>query len=126
MKVKVVLQREASRSDAIVAYVFTGIFAGGGIYLGLHSNSIRDELKADIKKGDPIVAPNDSRFDHGKYFAWGADAAFAISAVTLGTALYYTFREKGQPSTALIEVNSIALTPQIGSQYAGMGAEVHF
>ncbi|HEY4179853.1 MAG TPA: PEGA domain-containing protein [Kofleriaceae bacterium] len=125
MKVKVVLQREASRSDAVIAYVFTGVFAGGGIYLGTKSNSIKDDLKADIKKGTP-VAPNDSRFDHGKYYAWGADAAFAISAITLGTALYYTFREKGDPSTALIEVNSIALTPQIGSQYAGMGAEVHF
>ncbi|HEY4056870.1 MAG TPA: PEGA domain-containing protein [Kofleriaceae bacterium] len=126
MKVKVVLQREASRSDAIVAYVFTAAFAGGGIYLGTKSNSIKDDLKADIKKGDPPVAPNDSRFNHGKYYAWGADAAFAVSAITLGTALYYTFREKGQPSTALIEVNSIALTPQIGSQYAGVGAEVHF
>jgi hypothetical protein len=126
MKVKVVLQRTPSRSDAIIAYVFTGVFAGGGIYLGMRSNSIKDDLKADIKRNNPPVAPNDSRFDHGKYFAWGADAAFAISAITLGTALYYTFREKGQPSSGLIEVNSIALTPQVGSQYAGMGAEVHF
>lgn len=126
MKVKVVLARKPSRSDAVIAYVLAAGFTGGGIFLGLQANKYRDELKAEIANGDPPPDPEDPRFTKGKIFAIAADATFVIAGITALTAVYYTFRDKGAPSTALIEVNSIALQPQIGLDYAGLGMEVHW
>ena len=126
MKVKVVLARKPSRSDAVIAYVLAGAFTGGGIFLGLQANKYRDELKSEIAAGNPPPDPEDPRFTKGKIFAIAADATFVIAGITALTAVYYTFRDKGAPSTALIEVNSIALTPQISSEYAGIGMEVHW
>ena len=126
MKVKVVLARKPSRSDAVVAYVLAGAFTGGGIFLGLQANKYRDELRDGIANGNPPVDPEDPRFTKGKIFAIAADATFVVAGITALTAVYYTFRDKGSPSTALIEVNSIAITPQISSEYAGFGMEVHW
>ena len=61
-----------------------------------------------------------------KAFAIAADATFAIAGITASTAIYYTFRDKGAPSTGLIDVRAIALTPQVGSGYAGVGMEVNW
>jgi tetratricopeptide (TPR) repeat protein len=126
MKVKVVLSRKPGRSDAIVAYVLAAGFTGGGIFLGLQANKYRDELRTAIESGDPPPDPEDPRFTRGKIFAIAADATFVIAGITALTAVYYTFRDKGAPSTALIEVNSIALQPHIGLDYAGIGMEVHW
>lgn len=126
MKVKVVLARKPSRSDAVIAYVLAAGFTGGGIFLGLQANKYRDELKSEIAAGDPPPDPEDPRFTKGKIFAIAADATFVIAGITALTAVYYTFRDKGAPSTALIEVNSIALQPHIGLDYAGLGMEVHW
>lgn len=126
MKVKVVLARKPGRSDAVIAYVLAAGFTGGGIFLGLQANKYRDELKQEIADGNPPPDPEDPRFTRGKIFAIAADATFVIAGITALTAVYYTFRDKGAPSTALIEVNSIALQPHIGLDYAGIGMEVHW
>jgi len=125
MKVKVVLQPKPSRADAVVAYVLAAGFTGGGIFLGLKANSTRDAIKDDIANG-VLVDANDSRYSHGKYYAIAADAAFLIGGVTAITAIYYTFRDKGQPSAAAVEINSIAIQPQVGPTYAGVGMELHW
>lgn len=124
--IKVALARRPSRTDAIVAYALTGIFLGGGIYAGLTSKSIHDDLDKDIKAGNPPVDDDDPRFTRGKIYAIAADGMFALSVVTGLTAVYYTFREKGPPSTAIIDVNAMSIAPQIGPSYAGMGMEVHW
>ena len=49
-----------------------------------------------------------------------------IAGITALTAVYYTFRDKGAPSTALIDVRALALQPQIGPGYAGLGMEVQW
>ena len=67
---------------------------------------------------------NDPRFTNGKLWAIGADAAFAVAGITALTAVYYTFREKGAPSTGLIDVRALALRPEIGPGYAGIGMGV--
>jgi len=126
MKVKVVLARKPSRSDAVIAYVLAAGFTGGGIFLGLQANNYRDELKSGIAAGNPPPDPEDPRFTKGKIFAIAADATFVLAGITALTAVYYTFRDKGAPSTALIEVNSLALQPQLGLDYAGLGMEVHW
>jgi len=126
MSLKVGLAPKASRSDAVIAYVLAAGFGGAGIYLGLQANKYRDDLKDEIAKGDPPPDSNDPRFTKGKIFAIAADATLVVAGITALTAVYYTFREKGQPSTALIDVRALALQPQIGPGYAGLGMEAHW
>ncbi|MDX2087118.1 MAG: PEGA domain-containing protein [Kofleriaceae bacterium] len=126
MTVKVTLAPSPSRRDAVVAYIVAAGFAGGGVYLGMQSEKYRDALTKEIADGMPPPDSNDPRFFKGKAFAIGADAAFVLAGVTALTAVYYTFRDKGAPSTALIDVSAMALTPQIGNGYAGLGMEVQW
>jgi tetratricopeptide (TPR) repeat protein len=126
MSIKVGLSPRPGRSDAVIAYVLAAGFGGAGIFLGLQANKYRDELNDQIAKGDPPPDNNDPRFTKGKIFAIAADATFVIAGITALTAVYYTFREKGQPSTALIDVRALALTPQIGPGYAGLGMETRW
>jgi len=112
---------KASRSDAVVAYVLTAVFAGGGAYLGTQSENIKEEIQTDIVGGMPPVDNNDPRFLRGKIYAIAADGCFAIAGVTFLTAIYYTFRDKGAPTKASIDVRTMALTPQVGPEYAGLG-----
>jgi hypothetical protein len=103
------------------------VFGGGAIYLGTQANSIHDELDKQIKSGMNPPASNDDRFTNGKIYAIAADGCMAISGITLLTAVYYTFRDKGPPSTALIDAKSaVAVRPEITPQYAGVGMEVHW
>ena len=124
--IKVALAKKPSRTDAIVAGVLAAGFAGGGLYLGMKASDLEDELKGDIEGGSPPVDPDDPRFTRGKIYAIAADGAFVVAGVTALTAIYYTFRDKGAPSTATIDVRALALTPQIGPTYAGLGMEVRW
>ncbi len=124
--IKAGLAPKPNRTDAIVAYVLAAGFAGGGVYLGMRANDLSDELKKDIDAGMPPPDPDDSRFTRGKIYAIAADGMYVVAGVTVLTAVYYTFRDKGAPSTALIDVRALALTPQIGPQYAGANLEVRW
>jgi len=124
--VKLIQAPEESRSDAIVAYVFTAVFAGGGIYLGMQAQSLHDDLQKQITAGSPPPDSNDPRFLRGKIYAISADAAFALAGITAITAIYYTFRDKGPPTRAQIDARALALRPEIGTTYAGLGMEVHW
>jgi tetratricopeptide (TPR) repeat protein len=126
MSIKVGLAPKPSRSDAVIAYVLAAGFGAGGIYLGLQANKYRDELDQEIKAGNPPPDPEDPRFFKGKAFAIAADATFVIAGITALTAVYYTFREKGEPSKALIDVRALALQPHIAPGYAGMGIGMAF
>ncbi|MGN6105223.1 MAG: PEGA domain-containing protein [Kofleriaceae bacterium] len=124
--IKVSLAPRPSRSDAVVAYILAAGFTGGGIFLGLQANKYKDELRDGIANGNPPVDTNDGRFTKGKIFSIAADATFVIAGITALTAVYYTFRDKGPPSTGLIDVRALALQPQIGPGYAGVGMEVNW
>ena len=124
--VKVTLAPKPSRSDAVIAYILASGFAGGGVFLGLQADKYKDELRGEIDKGTPAPDSRDPRYNKGKAFAIAADAVFAIAGITALTAVYYTFRDKGQPSTGLIDVRAIALTPQVGPGYAGLGMEMNW
>jgi tetratricopeptide (TPR) repeat protein len=123
-QVRVTLAPRPSRGDAIVAGVLAGVFTGGGVVLGLQANKYRDELRTEIDAG--LVPPdsNDPRFLRGKIFAIAADATFVIAGVTALTAIYYTFRDKGAPSRGLVDVRALALRPEVGPGYAGLGMGV--
>jgi tetratricopeptide (TPR) repeat protein len=120
-QIRVTLAGNPSRSDAIVAYVLAAGFGGAAIFAGLQATALRDDLKKEIAAGNPPPDSNDPRYFNGKLWAIGADAGFAIAGITALTAVYYTFREKGAPSTGLIDVRALALRPEIGPGYAGIG-----
>jgi hypothetical protein len=124
--IKVALAPAPSRGDAVVAYVLGAVFIGGGTYLGLQANKLHDDIAKDTAAGMPPVDSNDPRFTRGKIYAIAADAAFGVGAITLLTAVYYTFRDKGAPTTGLIDVRALALQPQVGPSYAGVGMGGHF
>lgn len=124
--IKVQQAPKPGRGDAIAAYVVAGLFGGAGIYLGTQSKSIKEELQTDINAGMPPVDNNDPRFLRGKVFAIAADGCFAIGGIALLTAVYYTFRDKGPPTRASIDVRALAVRPQVGPTYAGLGMEANF
>jgi hypothetical protein len=124
--IKVQQAPKPGRGDAITAYVVAAIFGGAGIWAGTQSNSIRDELKADIEAGNPPVDNNDPRFLKGKIYAIGANVGYGIGGIALATAIWYTFRDKGPPTRASIDVRAVAVTPQLGPEYAGLGMEGSF
>jgi hypothetical protein len=122
--VKVGLAQKPGRGDAVTAYVFTALFVGGGIALGLQANNLHDQIKKEIDAGMPPPDSSDPRFQKGKIFAIAADASFGIAVITGISALVYTFRDKGPASTAAIDRHVLALQPQLGPRYAGLGMEV--
>ncbi|HEY0195717.1 MAG TPA: PEGA domain-containing protein [Kofleriaceae bacterium] len=122
--IKVSLQPTPSRVDAIVTGAIAVAFGAGGVVLGEMANSKRDDLKKEIGAGMPPVDTNDPRFNKGKYYAIAADASFAVAGVTALLSLYYTFRDKGAPSTGVVDVRALALRPEIGPGYAGLGMGV--
>jgi hypothetical protein len=124
--IKVGLAPKPSRSDAVIAYILAGTFTGGGIFLGLQANKYNQQLSDEIAAGNPPPDSRDPRYTKGKAFAIAADATFVIAGITALTAVYYTFRDKGPPSTGLIDVRALALTPQIGPGYAGVGMETRW
>jgi tetratricopeptide (TPR) repeat protein len=123
-QVRITLAPTPSRSDAIVAYVLAGAFGGGGIVCGLQANNLRDAVKKEIAAGTLPPDSNDPRLTRGKLWAIGADALYGVAAITALTAIYYTFRDKGAPSAGLIDVRALALVPEIGPGYAGLGMGV--
>lgn len=123
-QVRVTLAPMPGRGDAIVAGVLALGFGAGGFYLGSQANSIRDDLRKEIAAGTTPPDSNDPRLTKGKIYAIAADATFAIAGITALTAIYYTFREKGAPSTGLIDVRALALRPEFGPGYAGLGMGV--
>ena len=123
-QVRVTLAPEQGRSDAFVTFLLAAGFGGGGAYLGLQANQLRDALKKEIAAGRPPPDSNDPRFLRGKIYAISADAAFAIAGIAALSAVYYTFHDKGAPSSAQVEVRSVSLIPSVGPGYAGLGMGV--
>jgi len=123
-QVRITLAPTPSRSDAIIAGVLAVGFGAGGVVLGTQANKYRDDLKKEIAAGNPPPDSNDPRFTKGKIFAIAADAAYAVAGITALTAVYYTFRDKGAPSTGLIDVRALALRPELGPGYAGLAMGV--
>jgi hypothetical protein len=119
--IRVQQAQKPGRGDAVVAYVLTAAFAGGGIYLGTQAKSLKSDLQSEIDAGMPPVDNNDPRFLRGKIYAIAADGCFAIAGVTLLTAVYYTLRDKGPETRASIDVHALALQPQLGPTFAGLG-----
>jgi tetratricopeptide (TPR) repeat protein len=119
------LAKAPSRRDAIVSYVFAAAFLGGGYFLGTKAQDIEDELKAEIDAGAPPPDTRDPRLGwglkSGKTYSVAANAAYGLGATTLILAVYYTFRDKGIPSTGTSDIRAISFEPSINPDFAGLG-----
>lgn len=121
---KVDLAKKPGRGDAVWAYLFSATFAAGGVFASLQSRSIYDQLNDEIAAGSPPPDSNDPRFNRGKLWTAGADVAYGLAGITLLTAVYYTFRDKGPASKGALDVRALSLEPHIAPGYAGVGMEV--
>jgi tetratricopeptide (TPR) repeat protein len=99
------LVKRPGRTDAVVAYIFTGLLAGGATGAYFYAKG----LKVD-----------DSMYDRRDYIKYGAYAGWGLAGVVGLSAIYYTFRDKGPPSTGTVDVKALALTPALGSDFAGL------
>ncbi|MEZ4219722.1 MAG: PEGA domain-containing protein [Polyangiaceae bacterium] len=75
-----------SRGAAWTQAIVGGVFLGAGIFLGLESNSLHEELEADRKAG--ALERDDERINRGRLFAIGADVGFVLGGVLGGLATY--------------------------------------
>jgi len=85
--------RGAAWTQAIIG----GVLLGGGIYFGLESNRLYDELNNDHNAG--ILVRDDSRGTKGKVYSVGADIAFLGTAVLGGLSTYNFLKDPLPPST---------------------------
>jgi hypothetical protein len=120
------LEKDPSRMDAVLAYLFTAAFVGGGYYLGTKADDLEQELRAEIDAGNPPPDSEDPRYLRGKIYAITADSAYAIGGMTFLAAIYYTLRDKGKPSTGSSDIRAITFEPSIAPDYAGLGLQVSF
>ncbi|MFO0565186.1 MAG: PEGA domain-containing protein [Polyangiaceae bacterium] len=92
--------RGAAWTQAIIG----GVFLGAGIFLGIQSNSLHDELKEDRKAG--VLEEEDERITRGRIFAIGANAGFAIGGV-LGAFATYNFIKDPLPESKAVLANPV-------------------
>ncbi|MBP8806339.1 MAG: PEGA domain-containing protein [Kofleriaceae bacterium] len=93
------------RTDAVVAYIFAGLLAGGATGAYLYADKLE---------------PADSQYDNRKYIRYGAYAGWGLAGVVGLSAIYYTFRDKGPPSRGTVDVRALALSPVVGREFAGL------
>lgn len=87
------------RGAAYTQAVLAGVLLGGGIYLGLESNRLYDEMAQDRRAG--TLASDDSRDVRGKIYSIAADVGFLGAAVLAGFSTYNFVRDPLPPSRAL-------------------------
>lgn len=105
LSIKPNLKPKPGRGDAVVAYIFSAAFLGAATYAYIY--------QGDLVMGDKQFERKD-QIKIGAYVGWGLGGVIGLSAV------YYTFRDKGPPSTGQIDVRAVALEPVVGTDYAGL------
>ena len=67
---------------------------------------------------------DDGRFNRARIYSVAGDTMYVLGGVSLAAAIWYTFRDKGAPSTARSDVRAVAVEPLLGPAYAGVGLGV--
>jgi hypothetical protein len=96
-----------SRVKAWTYAVFSAAFLGGGIFLGVKGNQVKDEIKGDVNDPAKLMRSSDSRTTTGKIYYIGADVCFGLSVISAGLSLW-NFLESGPPSTATFKTTNVA------------------
>jgi hypothetical protein len=97
------------RDGAWKAAVVSALFLGGGIYAAVHGRGIKNDLQKDIN-GGKFISTSDERGNRGKYWYYGADAAFLVATVAGGLAAY-GFLVPGPVSPGDVETKRLAVAP---------------
>ncbi|HVV88838.1 MAG TPA: PEGA domain-containing protein [Kofleriaceae bacterium] len=105
------LMKKPGRGDAVAAYIFAVLLAGGGTAAYYYANH---------------VEPGDTLYDNRKYVKYGAYGGWALGGLVGLTAIYYTFRDKGPPSTATVDIRSIAIGPAAAPGFGGLSVAGSF
>jgi hypothetical protein len=74
------------RGGAWTQAVLSGVLIGAGVFCGVESNRLYDQLEADRKAG--VLDDSDDRLTHGRIYAIGADVGFVAGGVLAGLATY--------------------------------------
>jgi hypothetical protein len=129
--VRVRLRPSVSRTGAWITGVLAVAALGGGITLGLLSNSEKDAINADVKAGK--LTSDDSRIggildgSPGALFALGADVAFGAAAILGGLSLYYFVRDPLPDSEGVVqEPRDWAVSPFFTPNAAGVSGSWSF
>ncbi len=95
---------------------------GAGVYLGAQSDRLHDELKQDRERG--VLDSEDSRVTKGRWFAIGADAAFALGGV-LGVLATYNFIKDPIPPSSFEAGKPLEFAdPRDARQSSAMGVRM--
>lgn len=85
------------RGTAWTQAVLAGVCIGTGIYLGLESERLKEDLDRDRQRG--VLDTDDSRISKGFWFAVGADVGFGAGAV-LGALSTWNFIKDPLPESS--------------------------
>jgi hypothetical protein len=100
--------------------VFSAALFGGGIYLGMKGNQVKDDINKDIKDPTKLINASDTRKNDGKYYYIGADVCLGLGLVTAALATW-NFLESGPPSTATFKTTNSANSTSGKFSFAPMG-----
>ena len=119
---RVRLRPDVGRGGAYVSAVFSALFLGAGIGLGVVGFDFHNQVQAEVDAG--TLASDDNRLDVGMGLYIGADAAFGLSLIVGVLALYYFLYDPLPPSEGtILETRDWAFVPLADpqTQTAGLG-----
>ena len=111
--VAVKLAAKPSRSDAILPILVSAGVATGAVFL-LREADARAAAHTDPSTPQP---------DEIRVFRIGAAVAFGLSGLSLAQGLYYLVRDKGPPSSAVVETSRLSFAPALGPGLLGLAAQ---
>lgn len=88
------------RGAAWTQAVIGAVFLGAGVFLGIQSDNLHEELENDRKAG--VLEQEDERVSRGRIFAIGANAGFAIGGI-LGAFATYNFIKDPLPESRAVK-----------------------
>ncbi len=123
--IRVRLRPSVPRGGAWGALAVAVAAAGGGVYLMLEGERIEEELAADRAAGR--LVQDDPRISRGKWFTYGADAAYGLSAIMTLLSFYYFVRDPLPDSEGrVLQPRDWALRPWTGPGLAGGSLQWRF
>ncbi len=142
VEVDVVMEPATKRYPAIVTGALMAGTLGTGIFFGLQSRRLKNEIEDDLANFEQIDT-DDERAQIGKRNAIVADALFGATAVLGALTIFYAVRQTGEPSRGEKQQRNLAskrpgrrkppgsrpraiFAPAVGGGTYGIAGEVKF
>jgi hypothetical protein len=100
-KVHLIFFDKPSRALGVGATIGSVAALGAGIFLGLRSNGLHDELARDRAAG--VLTADDPRVNHGKLYAYGANGGLLLGGLLAGVAVYGFVRDPFPATDARVD-----------------------